>query len=105
MKIVNRGFIAVRPKQPFVEWANQQDDEFKIDLDVEPTLYLIEEDFFEIEPIIERNFKKIFTCELDAVSDNEDGFPEITMDVFMDWFSLEVGSTVIDLQKEDLIRD
>lgn len=105
MKIVNRGFITVRPKQAFVEWANQQDDEFQIDLDAEPSVYLIEEDFFEIEPIIERNFKKIFMCELEAVSDNDDGFPEINMDVFLDWFSLELGSTVIDLEKDDLIRD
>lgn len=46
MNIVNRGFITVRPKQPFIDWANQQDDEFQIDLDAEPTVYLIEEDFF-----------------------------------------------------------
>lgn len=105
MKIVNRGFIAVRPKKPFVEWANQQDDEFKIDVDAEPTLYLIEEDFFEIEPIIEQNFKHIFLCELDAVSGNDDNFPEVNMERFLEWFSLEVGSTVIDLQKEDLIRE
>jgi hypothetical protein len=105
MKIVNRGFITVRPNQPFVDWANQQDEEFQIDADVEPSVYLIEEDFFEVEPIIERNFKKIFTCELEAVSDNEDDFPEITKNNFLEWFSLEVGSTVIDLQKEDLIRD
>ena len=98
MKIVNRGFITVRPKQAFVDWANQQDDEFQIDLDAEPSVYLIEEDFFEIDPIIESNYKMIFECELAAVSDNEDGFPEIKMNIFKEWFSLEVGSTVIDLE-------
>lgn len=99
MKIVNRGFITVRPKQPFVDWANQQDAEFQINLNAEPSVYLIEEDFFEVDPIIESNYKAIFECELLAVSDNEDGFPEIKMGVFKDWFSLEVGSTVIDLQE------
>lgn len=98
MKIVNRGFITVRPKQAFVDWANQQDAEFQIDLDAEPSVYLIEEDFFEIDPIIESNYRLIFQCELTAVSDNEDGFPEIKMSVFKDWFSLKVGSTVIDLE-------
>ena len=105
MKIVNRGFITVRPKQAFVEWANQQDVEFQIDLNAEPTVYLIEEDFFDVEPIVESKFKQIFLCELDAVSDNEEGFPEITMSVFKEWFSLEVGSMVIDLEKEDLVGD
>ena len=105
MKIVNRGFITVRPKEAFVEWANQQDDEFKIDLSAEPSVYLIEEDFFDQDPIIESKFKQIFLCELEAVSDNEEGFPEINMSVFKEWFSLEVGSVVIDLEKEDLIRE
>ncbi|NVK63909.1 MAG: hypothetical protein HWE22_04950 [Flavobacteriales bacterium] len=99
MNILDRGFIIVRPKQAFVDWANQQDDEFQIDLDAEPSVYLIEEDFFEVEPIIERHYKMIFECELVAVSDNEEGFPEIKMDVFKEWFSLEVGSTVVDLEE------
>ncbi len=99
MNILDRGFIIVRPKQAFVDWANQQDDEFQIDLDAEPSVYLIEEDFFEVEPIIERHYKMIFECELAAVSDNEEGFPEIKMSVFKEWFSLEVGSTVVDLEE------
>ena len=99
MKIIDRGFITVRPKQAFVDWANQQDDEFQIDMNAEPSVYLIEEDFFEVDPIIERNFKTIFECELAAVSDNEEGFPEIKMNVFKEWFSVEVGSTVIDLEE------
>ena len=98
MKIVDRGFITVRPKQAFVDWANQQDDEFQIDLNAEPSVYLIEEDFFEVDPIIEKSYKTIFECELAAVSDNEDGFPEIKMSVFKEWFSVELGSTVIDLE-------
>lgn len=99
MNILDRGFIIVRPKQAFVDWANQQDDEFQIDLNAEPSVYLIEEDFFEVDPIIERHYKMIFECELAAVSDNEDGFPEIKMDIFKEWFSLEVGSTVVDLEE------
>ncbi len=102
MKIVNRGFISVRPKQAFVEWANQQDDEFKIDINAEPSIYLIEEDFFEVDPIIESKYKSIFLCELAAVSDNEDGFPEIKLGIFKEWFALELGSTVIDLEDNQL---
>lgn len=105
MKIVNRGFITVRPKQAFVDWANQQDNEFQIDLDAEPSVYLIEEDFFDINPVIESKFKLIFECELAAVSDDEANFPEIKMSLFKEWFSLEVGSTVIDLEQIQLTAD
>ncbi len=103
MKIVNRGFITVRPKQVFVDWANKQDNEFQIDLNAEPSVYLVEEDFFEIDSIIESNYKQIFECELAAVSDND--FPEIKLSVFKEWFSLEVGSTVVDLENNQLIAD
>ena len=105
MKIVNRGFITVRPKQAFVDWANHQDIEFQIDLNGEPSVYLIEEDFFEIDPIIEGNYKTIFACELAAVSDDEEQFPEFKLSIFKEWFSVEAGSTVIDLEEENLIRD
>ena len=37
----------------------------------EPNVYLIEEDFFEDEPVIKANFKKIFNNEIYAVSIEE----------------------------------
>ena len=59
MKIVNRGYIIVKAKKPFVYWANQQEEEFVMTAQTEPNVYLIEEDFFEIEPVIKQYFKKI----------------------------------------------
>ena len=61
MKVVNRGYIYVEPKQAFCDWAKQHDPEFDFDEsdDLEGNLYLIEEDFFEYEPLIEAHFKKI----------------------------------------------
>ena len=102
MKIVNRGYIIVKGKTPFVNWVNEQEEEFFIDEETEPNIYLIEEDFFEIEPLIKENFKKIFLNELHAISDGEDKYPEIKLEVFLDWFALEVGSSVFDAQSKDL---
>ena len=68
-------------------------------------LHLIEEDFFEIEPVVKGNFKKIFLTELQAISDEESNYPEITLENFMKWFELEVGNTVFDCQKDQLISD
>jgi hypothetical protein len=75
MKIVNRGYIIVRPTAHFWKWAKQHTEE---DLqveegdDVEPNIYLIEENFFDIEPLVEQNFKKIFKTELMMVTEDED---------------------------------
>ena len=57
MKFVNRGYLIVQAKEPFMSWANQYDEDFTVDGVLEPNIYLIEEDFFEEEPIIKANFR------------------------------------------------
>ena len=102
MKIVNRGFLIVQPKQAFIDWATTQDPEVDLFGELEPSVYLIEEDFFEEEPIIEQNFKNIFFNELEAVSEDEDAYPEVNRENFDAWFSVSAGSAVYDAQKGGL---
>lgn len=102
MKIVNRGYLIVQPKEAFIEWATKQEPEMDLFGELEPSVYLVEEDFFEDEPIIEQNFKKIFFNELEAVSEDEDTYPEVNRANFDEWFSVSVGSAVYDAQKEGL---
>ncbi|MBP6091602.1 MAG: hypothetical protein KA521_10135 [Crocinitomicaceae bacterium] len=108
MKIVNRGFITIAPKQAFWDWANQFEDDvvFSEADEVEPNVYLITEDFFEIEPLIEQNFKKIFNNELAMITENEKDWPENrTLELFLTLFTLEIGSTVFDLEKTGLTAE
>ena len=105
MKIVNRGFITVAPKQAFWDWTNQFEDdlEFSVEDGVEPNVYLITDDFFEIEPLLEQHFKKIFKNELSMITEEESEWPEErTLEVFLNWFTIDIGSTVFDLEKSDL---
>jgi hypothetical protein len=105
MKIVNRGYISIRQNKAFWDWANEfeSDMEFTVEDDIDPNIYLITEDFIDVEPIIEQSFKKIFKNELSMITEEETDWPEIrTMEVFLEWFTIEVGSTVFDLDKSDL---
>jgi hypothetical protein len=105
MKLLNRGFIAVKPSKHFIEWANTFESEWEIDLDVdsEPTVYLISEDFLEIEPVLKLHFRQIFMNELSMITENEEDWPEsLSMERFLEWFNVEVGSTLFDLEKSDL---
>jgi len=106
MKIVNRGYLIISPKQPFFDWANQFEEDvyFSEEDDVEPTVYLIEEDFLETEQIIKSNFKKIFKNELNMVTENVEDHPEIKEATFHEWFHVIAGTTVIDNQSSDLKR-
>lgn len=109
MKIVNRGYIIVRPTTHFWSWAKQHTEEgLQVEEGdaIEPSIYLIEEDFFDVEPLIEQNFKKIFKTELMMVTEDETSWPEkIVLETFREWFDLEFGTTVLDLEKADLKRD
>ena len=93
MKTVNRGYMLVEPKQAFCDWAKQNDPDFDFDEtdDLEGSLYLIEEDFFEYEPLVEAHFKKIFKNECLAVVDDENLFPKPTIDLFNEWFAIQIG--------------
>ena len=105
MMIVNRGYILVTPKRAFFEWANQHDEDF-IDLDSnEGSIYLIEDDFYDDEPVIKANFKKIFENEVMAITEDESTYPSFTYELFEEWFSYQLGTVVFDTQKTDLIRE
>lgn len=106
MKITNRGFLIVAPKQPFFDWANEFEGDilFNEDDDVEPTVYLIEDDFLETDQIIRDNFKKIFKNELNTITEETADHPKITEELFFQWFDVIAGTTVFDTQKSDLKR-
>jgi hypothetical protein len=107
MRTVNRGFILVEPRQPFCDWAKKNDEDFDFDEedDLEGSVYLIDEDFFEIEPVLERHFKEIMQNECAAVTDDENNWPKPTMNLFLEWFRVHVGGSVFDTQNEDLLSE
>ena len=108
MNVLNRGFITITPKKPFFDWSNTIDSElqFSIEDDIEPTVYLITEDFFDIEPLIEQHFKKIFKNELTAITEDEELWPtERNIDVFLEWFDINLGSMVFDLEKSNIVGE
>ncbi|MFT5581742.1 MAG: hypothetical protein ACI9G9_001001 [Psychromonas sp.] len=104
--IVNRGYLYVTPKQKFVDWSNELED-FKITLEmVEANVYLIEEEFFEDELVIKANFKAIMKNEFTAVTEDAEEWPcEIKLETFNEYFEIKAGSTVVDLQSNNLKKD
>lgn len=108
MKIVNRAYISVKQKQAFWDWAKTIDPELDYSEhdNLEKNIYLINEDFFDIEPIIEQNYKKIFIHELFAITEDEDLWPaNRKIADFEAWFELDYGSLVVDLEKSSIEFD
>jgi hypothetical protein len=106
MRLVNRGYILVSHRQAYWNWVRTIDEEciFNEGDQCEPTLYLIKEDFFDDDVLIEQYFKKIFKAELLSVTENESHWPEkLDILTFDTWFTIStIGSTVIDLENSDI---
>lgn len=105
MKFVNRGYMIVKPTNKFIDWANKNDEDYSDLTGNESSVYLIEEDFYDDEPVVKANFKKIFLNELLAVSEDESSYPEISLSNFNEFFTYHLGSTVFDAESNGLVAD
>ncbi len=99
MKILERGFITVEPTSKFIDWANSHDAEFSDLVGNEPNVYLVEEDVYDDEVLLKSKYKEIFTNELLSISEDEDGYPEISWESFNEHFKVSFGSSVFDLMR------
>ncbi len=107
MKTVNRGFISITPTPLFISWAlkNSDEDQF-FSSNPEPSIYLVEDDFWEDSLILEKYYKKIAQQEFKAICSDEEKFPVISNeDQFILYFSVSSGTIVHDLLKENLEKE
>ena len=108
MKLVNRGFILATPTNKFNEWANSHNEDsiFSNNTINEASCYLIEDEFWEEDSLLEKYFKKISQQEFYPVSQNNEDWPKIeNIDAFKEYFTTEFGSFVYDLLAKDLSRE
>ena len=99
MKIVNRGYLSILPSAMFWEWANTNcpADNLLFQND-EPSIYLIEEDFWEEDAVITTYFSKIAKSEFETVNPNKETWPIISnAEEFNAYFRYVSGNMVFDL--------
>lgn len=100
---IDRIAILVRPKQAFLDWANQvYDDGETFDEDGECNIYLVRlmETRETLAEWLVLNFDQLFDNELnDWYTDEQDWPQERTYDMFAEWFDVEVHSMVLDLEE------
>ena len=107
MKTVNRGFISITPNPLFIAWALKNSDEEQFFTNnPEPSIYLVEDDFWEDAKIIEKHFKKISQQEFSSLCSKNEIIPIISSEEeFSLYFDLSLGTIVHDLLKENIERE
>ena len=108
-RTINRAALIVRPKQPYVDWANSVDNDgpraILQELRTDPSIYLVEtiallEDF---DVLIDDTWEWIFREQLDGWMRDPNLWPEgLTRERFLQWFDCEVSTMIWDMLKSKI---
>ena len=104
MQRVKRAAICIRPKQPYIDWANGLEEggvKIGVEFTPEETVYLIDdmsEGIVDIDSLLEPYCAVIFEEELGGWHRAEADWPKRRdFETFKAWFDTEVHSMVLDL--------
>lgn len=110
-KMVNRGLLVVKAKEPFREWINSLEANSDItikEINDDCTAYLIPEfeDDLQRDIVLKRIYSDIFVEQLFDWCIDDDRWPQKrTLTLFKKWFDLEFHSVVADVVEDDLHTD
>ena len=106
MKVLNRGFIIVSPKTVFIHEAHANSDAAILSPDhPEPSIYLIEEDFWDDEIVLKKYLKRIVNAEIKQLGNEKESFAsKIKFGNIHDYFNISLGSLVFDLDDRPIER-
>ncbi len=105
-RTINRAALIVRPRQPYVDWANSVDDDgpraILQALRTDPSIYLVEIiDLLEdVDLLIDDTWEWIFREQLNGWMRDPDLWPEgLTREMFLGWFDCELSTMIWDMLK------
>ncbi len=109
---INRSVAIIKPKQPFVDWANSvvdAGDQYSIhdfSTDCSVILLPVVDSDEHAEAFIKDIFQDLFELELSSWIVVDEMWPEnITYKMFLEWFAVEFHSMVFDSLKDDIEKD
>ena len=112
MFLINRSVAIIKPKQPFVDWANSvvdEDEQYSIpDISKDCSVILLPETDSDqhAEAVLKEIFQDVFELELLSWITDDDMWPEnITYKMFLEWFDVEFHSMVFDSYEYDIERE
>jgi len=107
--MVNRSAVAVRPKQPFLDWVNSVESDSSVTPDdLQKTLYLVPdyEDPEDAEKVLKRVYEDIFCRELQGWYTLESLWPrDRSLRVFKQWFEIEHFDLIEDVCRGPIEND
>ena len=108
---INRSILIVRPKQPYIDWANSMDDGGPLanlkSMRKSPNTFLIDEIYYDddLSLIIDEYWETLFEIQLNNWMRDPDVWPEVlTREMFEKWFDYELFDMVWDITGKRIKR-
>ena len=105
-RTINRAALIVRPKQPYVDWANSVDDDgsraILQEVRIDPSIYLVETVGFleDFDLLVDNTWEWISKEQLNGWMRDPDSWPErLTREMFLEWFDCELSTMIWDMLK------
>lgn len=104
MKVLNRGYIIVSPKSIFFnELTPQSNIDYLVSEEPEPSVYLIEEDFWDDETVLKKYYKRIVHSEMSQLETKDAHLlGKIKFENIHEYFKITMGNLVFDLDERSL---
>ena len=106
MKVLNRGYVIVSPKSIFFnELTPQANNDYLVSEEPEPSVYLIEENFWDDETVLKKYYKRIVHSEMSQLETKDTHLlGKIKFENIHEYFKITMGSLVFDLDERSLER-
>ncbi len=105
-RTINRAALIVRPKQPYVDWANSVDDDgpraILQEVRTDPSIYLVEtiDSLEDFDLLVDDTWGWIFREQLNGWMRDPESWPdELTREMFLEWFDCELSTMIWDMLK------
>ncbi|MBI3362843.1 MAG: hypothetical protein HY023_17210 [Chloroflexi bacterium] len=111
MYLIDRAVAIIKPRQPYLDWANSLPDPTPVTLEQlrrDSTAILIPESEYQTDAkaYIRKTYAPIFEMELDAWCRDESFWPATrNYETFTDWFDVEIYDMVIDASEKEITKE
>jgi ribosomal protein L24E len=110
MSLLHRAAVAIRRRQPYIDFANSFDDAagLPVELANRRAIYLVPvaEGEQSVEEVLDEWWKDIFEEELAGWMTREEDWPgDRTREMFAAWFEAEITDDVVDLTPDEPLTD
>lgn len=106
MNVVNRTAAVIKPKAPYVQWANQVATSYESVESMQNTSHVFllpYQAYSNADEFLKEHWQTLFYLELDSWTEDQGLWPkQIDFQLFTEWFDVESYALVIDFADEGL---